>query len=176
MLSVSLLGLAPAIGQWGTGWAIVPPGRDGEFRRGTRHLSGMVRALSLVGQAKGGHPGRMTEIVHPTSHQPAEVSRPVLETTVGGVLREAARRAADTVALVEGVPEPDAHWGEQVAAFVRPAPGQSPSQEELITYCRHHLAAHKTPRHWVFVEAFPLTPSGKVQKFVLRERYTSGEM
>lgn len=67
----------------------------------------------------------------------------------------------------------DANWGEQVAAFVRPAPGQSPSQDELFTYCRQHLAAHKTPRHWVFVDGFPLTPSGKVQKFVLREQFTS---
>jgi acyl-CoA synthetase (AMP-forming)/AMP-acid ligase II len=40
-------------------------------------------------------------------------------------------------------------------------------------YAVPHLAAHKTPRHWVFVEAFPLTPSGKVQKFVLREQFTS---
>jgi acyl-coenzyme A synthetase/AMP-(fatty) acid ligase len=35
---------------------------------------------------------------------------------------------------------------------------------------------HKTPRHWVFVDTFPLTPSGKVQKFILREQFSSGLM
>jgi acyl-coenzyme A synthetase/AMP-(fatty) acid ligase len=68
---------------------------------------------------------------------------------------------------------PDGYRGEQVAAFVRPAPGSPATQNDLASYCRAHLAAHKTPRHWVFVDAFPLTASGKVQKFVLREQFTS---
>jgi acyl-CoA synthetase (AMP-forming)/AMP-acid ligase II len=58
-------------------------------------------------------------------------------------------------------------------ADFRPAPGETVTQEELAAYCRTHLAAHKTPRHWVFTDAFPLTPSGKVQKFVLREQFIS---
>ena len=66
---------------------------------------------------------------------------------------------------------PDAKWGEQVAAFIRPAPGQSPDPGELSAYCREHLAPHKTPRYWTVLEEFPLTPSGKVQKFLLRERF-----
>jgi fatty-acyl-CoA synthase len=78
------------------------------------------------------------------------------------------------VADVAVVGVPDDYWGEQVAAFVRTVPGHSVTQQELASYCRTHLAAHKTPRHWVFVDAFPLTPSGKVQKFVLREQFTSG--
>jgi len=68
---------------------------------------------------------------------------------------------------------PDETWGEQIAAFVRPTAGDVPSEEELFAYCRERLAPHKTPRHWAFVEEFPLTASGKVQKFVLRERFTS---
>lgn len=40
----------------------------------------------------------------------------------------------------------------------------------LFAYCRERLAAHKTPRHWRIVDAFPLTPSGKVKKYVLREQ------
>ncbi|HEX5503148.1 MAG TPA: AMP-binding protein, partial [Thermomicrobiales bacterium] len=72
-------------------------------------------------------------------------------------------------AAVVGVP--DERYGEQVAAFVRPAPGGAPTEEELCAYCRERLAAYKTPRHWVFVEQFPLTPSGKVQKFRLREQF-----
>ena len=38
-----------------------------------------------------------------------------------------------------------------------------------FAYCRERLAPHKTPRHWRVVDAFPLTPSGKVKKYVLRE-------
>lgn len=48
----------------------------------------------------------MTEIVRSTSHRPADTSRPVLETTVGDVLREAAELAAGALALVEGTPDP----------------------------------------------------------------------
>jgi fatty-acyl-CoA synthase len=76
-----------------------------------------------------------------------------------------------TVADVAVVGVPDAKWGEQVAAFIRPAAGQTPDPHELFSYCREHLAPHKTPRYWTMVEDFPLTPSGKVQKFVLRERF-----
>jgi fatty-acyl-CoA synthase len=76
-------------------------------------------------------------------------------------------------AAVVGVP--DDHWGEQVAAFIQPAPGRTATQEELAVYCREHLAAHKVPRQWVFTNAFPLPASGKVQKFLLREQFTSGQ-
>jgi acyl-CoA synthetase (AMP-forming)/AMP-acid ligase II len=75
------------------------------------------------------------------------------------------------VADVAVVGVPDAKWGEQVAAFVRPAPGRTPDPEELSAYCREHLAPHKTPRYWTVLEEFPQTPSGKIQKFVLRERF-----
>ena len=50
-----------------------------------------------------------------------------------------------------------------------------PSIAELRAHVRERLAAPKTPRHWIFVDAFPLTGSGKIQKFVLRERYLAGE-
>ena len=66
---------------------------------------------------------------------------------------------------------PDAYWGEQVAAFIRPAMDPPPGEEALAAFVRERLASYKTPRHWVFVAEFPLTPSGKVQKYVLRERF-----
>jgi acyl-CoA synthetase (AMP-forming)/AMP-acid ligase II len=73
-------------------------------------------------------------------------------------------------AAVVGVPDPT--WGEVVAAFVRPAPGQpAPTPDELRAHCREKLAPYKTPLHWIFVNAFPLTPSGKIQKFKLRESF-----
>ena len=70
---------------------------------------------------------------------------------------------------------PDAKWGEIVAAFVRPKPGQRIDKEALVAYMREHLAHHKTPKHWFEVEAFPLTGSGKIQKFKLRERWLAGD-
>jgi len=51
------------------------------------------------------------------------------------------------------------------------ASGQTPDPDELFAYRREHLAPHKTPRYWTVLEEFPLTPSGKIQKFVLRERF-----
>ena len=54
-----------------------------------------------------------------------------------------------------------------------PVPGQpAPAPEELRAYCRERLAPYKTPLHWVFVDAFPMTPSGKIQKFKLRASFT----
>jgi fatty-acyl-CoA synthase len=71
---------------------------------------------------------------------------------------------------------PDETWGEQVCAFVRAAPGATPRKGQLDAHVRAELAAYKAPRIWVFVEDFPMTPSGKVQKFVLRERFVAGEL
>ena len=70
---------------------------------------------------------------------------------------------------------PDEKWGEVVSAFIRPAAGHSVNREELFDYMREHLAPHKTPRHWFAVEAMPLTGSGKIQKFKLREQWSKGE-
>jgi hypothetical protein len=61
-------------------------------------------------------------------------------------------------------------------AFVRPVPGQpAPAAEELHAHCRERLAPYKTPVHWVFVDAFPMTPSGKIQKFRLCESFTGDQ-
>jgi fatty-acyl-CoA synthase len=81
-------------------------------------------------------------------------------------------RVAD-VAVV-GVPDPV--WGEQVAAVVRAAGDPPPTAEELTEFCRARLSGFKTPRRWAFVDAFPLTGSGKVRKHVLREQLEAGEL
>jgi fatty-acyl-CoA synthase len=64
---------------------------------------------------------------------------------------------------------PDDHWGERPKAFVVLKPGQQATQEELIAFCREHLAHFKCPAAVEFGE-LPKTSTGKVQKFVLRER------
>jgi fatty-acyl-CoA synthase len=68
---------------------------------------------------------------------------------------------------------PDEKWGEQVVAFVRLAPEGRVSAQELHQFVREHLAPHKTPREWIFIDELPMTASGKVQKFALRERFVA---
>jgi len=83
------------------------------------------------------------------------------------------------VADVAVIGLPDDKWGEIVAAVIRPAgPNRSdrPSMAELREWVRANLAAHKTPAHWYEVDAFPLTGSGKVQKFRLVEMWRDGQL
>jgi fatty-acyl-CoA synthase len=78
-----------------------------------------------------------------------------------------------SVAEVAVVGVPDPRLGEAVAAFVRPAPGASFDPDALRAYCRAQIAAQKCPTHWLEVSEWPLTGSGKIQKFVLRERWVT---
>ncbi len=80
--------------------------------------------------------------------------------------------AAVTDAAVVGVP--DRIMGEELAAFIRTS-GDHPGVIELRAHVRARLAGPKAPRYWVFLDEFPLTGSGKIQKFVLRERWGRGE-
>jgi fatty-acyl-CoA synthase len=66
---------------------------------------------------------------------------------------------------------PSHKYGEEVAAALRLRPGSQVSPAELQHFCQDELAHFKIPTHWKFVEHFPLTASGKVQKFVLRETH-----
>ncbi|HXW40151.1 MAG TPA: acyl-CoA synthetase [Xanthobacteraceae bacterium] len=72
------------------------------------------------------------------------------------------------VQLVAVVAKPDDKWGETPCAFVELKPGQEATAEELIAWCRTHLASYKCPRHVVFAE-IPKTSTGKMQKFKLRD-------
>ncbi len=71
-------------------------------------------------------------------------------------------------AAVVGVP--DSRWGEVPAAFLQLREGEAMTEEEVIAYCREHLAPFKVPRYIRFVREFPMTGSGKIQKFHLREQ------
>ncbi|MBX6388479.1 MAG: AMP-binding protein [Frankia sp.] len=82
--------------------------------------------------------------------------------------------AIETAAVI-GVP--DERWGEQVGAVLRIRDGhERPTVAELTAFLRAQLAPHKTPVYWSFVEEFPMTPTGKIQKFVLRDRVASGDL
>jgi fatty-acyl-CoA synthase len=70
------------------------------------------------------------------------------------------------------VARPDEKWGETPCAFVELKPGAQVSETEMIEFCRGHLARFKLPRAVVFGE-LPKTSTGKIQKFVLRDRAKS---
>jgi fatty-acyl-CoA synthase len=72
------------------------------------------------------------------------------------------------VANVAVVAKPDEKWGETPCAFVTLKPGASATAEEIVAHCRANLAGYKCPRYVVFRD-LPMTSTGKVQKFVLRE-------
>jgi fatty-acyl-CoA synthase len=68
---------------------------------------------------------------------------------------------------VVGVPDP--RYGEELCAWVRLKEGQTVGGEELREWCRGKIATFKIPRYWKFVDSFPMTVTGKVQKFKMRE-------
>lgn len=77
------------------------------------------------------------------------------------------------VAGVAVVGAKDDEWGEAVAAFVQVRAGHVTDEAELDSFCRHHMASYKVPRIWRFVDQFPQTASGKIQKFLLRQQLSS---
>ncbi|NWF91881.1 MAG: long-chain fatty acid--CoA ligase [Syntrophaceae bacterium] len=70
---------------------------------------------------------------------------------------------------VIGIPDP--LWGESVKACVVLKPGERMKEEEVIEYCKRHLASYKKPKSVEFVDSLPRNPSGKVLKTVLRNRH-----
>ena len=72
------------------------------------------------------------------------------------------------VMAVAVVAKQDDKWGETPCAFVEFKPGASATADELMQWCKTHLAGYKVPRHFVFTE-IPKTSTGKIQKFKLRE-------
>lgn len=70
---------------------------------------------------------------------------------------------------VQVVAVPSKRYGEEVGAFIIPRPGYDIQPEDVRDYCRGKIAWHKIPRYVATVEGFPLTGSGKIQKYKLRE-------
>jgi fatty-acyl-CoA synthase len=71
---------------------------------------------------------------------------------------------------VQVIGVPDERYGEQVMAWVILKPGQGASPEELTAHCEGRIARYKIPRYWHFTDSFPMTITGKVQKFKMREQ------
>lgn len=92
---------------------------------------------------------------------PAEIENAILE--------------HEAIAEIAVVGVPDEKWGEQVACFMRPAGSVRPGASELKAFIRERLSPQKTPAFWIYVDAWPLTGSGKIQKYKLAEKFQRGE-
>jgi fatty-acyl-CoA synthase len=88
---------------------------------------------------------------------------------------EAAVVEHPAVAEVAVIGVPSEKWGETPLAVVVPAdPAAPPTTEEIVAWCREHLASYKKPSQVVVVDALPRNATGKVVKLALRERYSGG--
>jgi fatty-acyl-CoA synthase len=73
------------------------------------------------------------------------------------------------VSDVQVIGVPSERYGEEVMAWVKLRDGASASEEDLVGFCRGKIATYKIPRYWKFVDGFPMTVTGKIQKFKMRE-------
>lgn len=81
----------------------------------------------------------------------------------------------EAIAEIAVVGVPDEKWGEQVACFMRTNDASQPDAATLKAFIRERLSPQKTPAFWIYVDDWPLTGSGKIQKFKLREAFERGE-
>jgi len=81
----------------------------------------------------------------------------------------------DDIAEIAVVGVADEKWGEQVACFMRACGDNQPDAAALKAFIRERLSPQKTPAYWIWVKEWPLTGSGKIQKFKLAESYERGE-
>jgi fatty-acyl-CoA synthase len=77
------------------------------------------------------------------------------------------------VADVAIVGVPHAKYGEEVCAWIKLRSGESATADEIVEFCRGQIAHYKVPAHVVFVDGFPMTVTGKVQKFLIRKDMAS---
>jgi fatty-acyl-CoA synthase len=77
------------------------------------------------------------------------------------------------VSDVQVIGVPSQRYGEEVMAWMKLREGASTSEDELVAFCRGRIATYKIPRYWKFVDGFPMTVTGKIQKFRMRETAVS---
>jgi fatty-acyl-CoA synthase len=73
------------------------------------------------------------------------------------------------VSDVQVIGVPSERYGEEVMAWVKPREGAAVTGEVLDAFCRNRIATNKIPRYWKFVDSFPMTVTGKVQKYLMRQ-------
>ena len=156
-----------------------PVPRDGEtlgevMFRGNVVMKGYLKNKHSTAAAFAGgwfHSGDLG-VVHPDGYiQLKDRSKDIIISggeNISSIEVEDALYKHPAVAAVAVVAKPDDKWGETPCAFVELKSGATATAEELIAWCRSHLAAYKCPRHVVFAE-IPKTSTGKLQKFKLRD-------
>jgi fatty-acyl-CoA synthase len=158
---------------------MVPVARDGEtlgevMMRGNVVMKGYLKNKASTEKAfLGGwfHTGDLG-VMHPDGYiQLKDRSKDIIISggeNISSIEVEDALYKHPAVAAVAVVAKPDDKWGETPCAFVELKEGTKASSDELMQWCRTHLAAFKCPRYVVFAE-IPKTSTGKIQKFKLRE-------
>jgi fatty-acyl-CoA synthase len=156
-----------------------PVRRDGESMgevmfRGNVVMKGYLKNKSATEKAfEGGwfHSGDLG-VMHPDGYiQLKDRSKDIIISggeNISSIEVEDALYKHPAVQAAAVVAKPDEKWGETPCAFVELKPGASASADDIIAWCRKHLAAYKCPRYVVFDE-LAKTSTGKIQKFKLRE-------
>ena len=158
---------------------MAPVPRDGETMgevmfRGNVVMKGYFKNKAATDKAFAGgwfHSGDLG-VIHPDGYlQLKDRSKDIIISggeNISSIEVEDAIYKHPSVAAVAVVAKPDEKWGETPCAFVELRPGAALSAEDIIAWCRNHLASYKCPRYVVFTE-LPKTSTGKIQKFKLRE-------
>ncbi|HEX4407524.1 MAG TPA: acyl-CoA synthetase [Xanthobacteraceae bacterium] len=156
-----------------------PVPRDGEtlgevMFKGNVVMKGYLKNKSTTEASFAGgwfHSGDLG-VIHPDGYiQLKDRSKDIIISggeNISSIEVEDALYKHSAVQVVAVVAKPDEKWGETPCVFVELKPGATATADELIAWCRKHLAAYKCPRYVVFAEV-PKTSTGKIQKFKLRE-------
>jgi fatty-acyl-CoA synthase len=156
-----------------------PVARDGEtlgevMFRGNVVMRGYLKNRASTDKAFAGgwfHSGDLG-VIHPDGYiQLKDRSKDIIISggeNISSIEVEEALYRHPAVQAAAVVAKPDEKWGETPCAFVELKAGTVATADELIAWCRTHLATYKCPRHVVFAE-LPKTSTGKIQKFRLRE-------
>jgi fatty-acyl-CoA synthase len=160
--------------------SLAPTPRDGKTMgeimvRGNTVMLGYLKDAKATAEAfRGGwmHTGDLA-VEHPDGY--VEIKDRAKDIIISGgenissVEVEIALYKHPAVQLAAVVARPDEKWGETPCAFVQLKPGTTPTEEEIIVFCRNQLAHYKAPKSVVF-GLLPTTATGKIQKFALRDR------
>ena len=157
-----------------------PVPRDGKtigeiVMRGNCVMKGYFKNPQATAEAfKGGYfnSGDLA-VIHPSNY--VEIKDRLKDIIISGgenissVEVESVLARHPKVMLAAVVAKPDEKWGETPAAFIELKSGESATEEEIIAFCREHIAGFKCPKS-VYFEELPKTATGKIQKFELRAR------
>jgi fatty-acyl-CoA synthase len=158
---------------------MVPVERDGEaigevMFRGNVVMKGYLKNPESTRKAFAGgwfHSGDLG-VMHPDGYiQLKDRSKDIIISggeNISSIEVEDALYKHPAVQAAAVVAKPDDKWGETPCAFVELKPQQQASADDLMQWCKKHLASYKCPRYVVFTE-LPKTSTGKIQKFKLRE-------